>query len=153
MSHRTVNNQARLLSCCASTWHDFTAHVKRVPCHHDNAYPQVADAGNCFKMWRVAAKIMNKQSQTDDKRWPSSLRVGHGGLATFTKTSRYEMLHSDIHSSGSCVHGNKYSSSVNGGVFPDQLSDYWFLTKDITSLHLFQVSLCLWFHFACLYFG
>ena len=29
-------------------------------------------------IWRVAAKILNKQSQTADKGWPSSLGVGRG---------------------------------------------------------------------------
>jgi hypothetical protein len=29
-----------------------------------------------LQMWRVAANILNKQSQTTDKGWPSSLEVG-----------------------------------------------------------------------------
>ena len=29
-------------------------------------------------IWRVSANILNKQSQTADKGWPSSLGVGRG---------------------------------------------------------------------------
>jgi hypothetical protein len=36
------------------------------PSHHGTALP----------IWRVAANILNKQSRTADKRWPSSLGVG-----------------------------------------------------------------------------
>jgi hypothetical protein len=55
-----------------------TDHVKWVPCHHGMARPQVADGGEGLHIWRVAANILNKQSRTADKGWPSSLGVGRG---------------------------------------------------------------------------
>jgi hypothetical protein len=54
-------------------------HVKCVPCHHGMARPQVADGGEGLQIWRVAANILNKQSRTADKGWPSSVGVGQGG--------------------------------------------------------------------------
>jgi hypothetical protein len=48
-------------------------HVKWVPCHHGMARPQVAVGGEGLQIWRVAASILNKQSRTADKGWPSSL--------------------------------------------------------------------------------
>jgi hypothetical protein len=54
------------------------AHVKWVPCHHGMARPQVADGGEGLQIRRVAANILNKQSRTADKGWPSSLGVGRG---------------------------------------------------------------------------
>jgi hypothetical protein len=53
-------------------------HVRWVPCHHGMARPQVADGGDGLQIWRVAANILNKQSQTADKGWSSilGLRVG-----------------------------------------------------------------------------
>jgi hypothetical protein len=32
----------------------------------------------CLQIWRIAANIFNKQSQTVDKGWSSSLGVGRG---------------------------------------------------------------------------
>jgi hypothetical protein len=52
---------------------------KWVPCHHGMARPQVADGGKGLQIWRVAANIVNKQSRTADKGWPSSLGGGRGG--------------------------------------------------------------------------
>jgi hypothetical protein len=52
--------------------------VKWVPCHHGMALPQVADGGESLQIWRVAANILNKQSRTADKGWPSSSGVGRG---------------------------------------------------------------------------
>jgi hypothetical protein len=52
--------------------------VRRVPCHHSMACPQVANGGNALQIWRVAAKILNKQLRTADKGWSSSLGVGCG---------------------------------------------------------------------------
>jgi hypothetical protein len=57
-------------------YHSF--HVKWVPCHHSMARPQVADGGKGLQIWRVAVNILNKQSQTANKGWPSSLGVGRG---------------------------------------------------------------------------
>jgi hypothetical protein len=42
------------------------------------ARPQVADLGEGLQIRRVAANILNKQSQTADKGWTSSLEVGRG---------------------------------------------------------------------------
>jgi hypothetical protein len=53
-------------------------HVKWVPCHHGMARPQVADGGEGLQIWRVAANMLNKQSRTADKGWPSGLGVGRG---------------------------------------------------------------------------
>jgi hypothetical protein len=61
-----------LMSVCVNT------HVKWVPCHHGMARPQVADGGEDLQICRVAANILNKQSRTADKGWPSSLGVGRG---------------------------------------------------------------------------
>jgi hypothetical protein len=52
--------------------------VRWVPCHHDMAKPQVADGGDGLQIWRIAANILNKQSRTADKGWPSSLGVERG---------------------------------------------------------------------------
>jgi hypothetical protein len=53
-------------------------YVKWVPCHHGMARPQVVDVGEGLQIWRVAVNILNKQSRTADKGWPSSLGVGRG---------------------------------------------------------------------------
>ena len=34
------------------------------PCPHDMARPRVVDRGDGLQIWRVAAKILNKQSRT-----------------------------------------------------------------------------------------
>jgi hypothetical protein len=39
---------------------------------------RVADGGEGLQIWRVAANILNKQSRTPDKGWPSGLGVGRG---------------------------------------------------------------------------
>jgi hypothetical protein len=51
--------------------------VRWVPCHHGMARPQVADGGDSLQFWRVAANMLNKQSQTADKGLSSSLGDGH----------------------------------------------------------------------------
>jgi hypothetical protein len=62
------------------------------------ACPQVADGGDGFQIWRVAAIIMNKQSwETPGKlttRDPPAWLVGKV-LTTLTakETASYEMLH------------------------------------------------------------
>jgi hypothetical protein len=53
-------------------------HVKWVPCHHGMAHPLAANGGDSLHICRVAANIVNKQSQTANKRWSSSLGTGHG---------------------------------------------------------------------------
>jgi hypothetical protein len=40
------------------------------------ARPQVADGADDLQIWRVAANILNKQSQTADMRWSSALELG-----------------------------------------------------------------------------
>jgi hypothetical protein len=42
------------------------------------ARPQVADGGDGFQIWRVAANILNKQSRAVDEGWSSSLGIGRG---------------------------------------------------------------------------
>jgi hypothetical protein len=42
------------------------SYVKWVPCHRGMAHPQVVDGGDGPQIWRVAANILNKQSQTAD---------------------------------------------------------------------------------------
>jgi hypothetical protein len=49
------------------------SHVRWVPCHHGMAHPQVGDGGDDLQIWRVAANILNTQSQADDKGWSYSL--------------------------------------------------------------------------------
>jgi hypothetical protein len=39
-------------------------------------HPQVVDGGDGLRIWRVAANIFNKQLQTANKEWSSSLWVG-----------------------------------------------------------------------------
>jgi hypothetical protein len=48
-----------------------------VSCHHGMALPQVSDGGSGLQIWRIAANILNKQSQAADKRGISIL--GGGG--------------------------------------------------------------------------
>jgi hypothetical protein len=50
-------------------------HGRWVPCHHSILCPQVVDGGEGLQVWRVAANTLNKQSQTADKGWSSSLGV------------------------------------------------------------------------------
>jgi hypothetical protein len=49
--------------------------VTWVYCHHGMARPQVADGGDGLQIRRVAANILNKQSQTADKGHFSSLGI------------------------------------------------------------------------------
>jgi hypothetical protein len=46
------------------------------PCHSSMVHSQVSDGGDDLQMWRLAAKVMSKQSQTADKGWFSGVRVG-----------------------------------------------------------------------------
>jgi hypothetical protein len=39
------------------------------------ARPQVTDRGGGLQIWRVAMNILNKQSRTADRRWPSIIFV------------------------------------------------------------------------------
>jgi hypothetical protein len=53
-------------------------HVRWLSCHHGMACHQAADGGDGLQLWGVAANILNKQSQTADKRWSSTLEFGVG---------------------------------------------------------------------------
>jgi hypothetical protein len=54
-----------------------------VPCHRGMARPQVRHGGGGLEIWKVGANVLNKQSQTADKGWSSSLGRGIGmGPAT-----------------------------------------------------------------------
>jgi hypothetical protein len=39
---------------------------------------QVADGGEGLQTWRVAVNILNKELQTANRGWPSSLQVEQG---------------------------------------------------------------------------
>jgi hypothetical protein len=39
---------------------------------------RLLDRGDGLQLWRAAADILNKQSQTADKGWSSNLGVGRG---------------------------------------------------------------------------
>jgi hypothetical protein len=62
-----------------------TENVRWVPCHNGMARPQVADGGDGLQIWKVAAKMLNKQSRTADKGWSSSLGVGRGATTPHLK--------------------------------------------------------------------
>jgi hypothetical protein len=55
-----------------------TSPVRWVLSQHGMSHPQVKDGGDGLQTWRVAANILNKQSMTADKGWPSRLGVGRG---------------------------------------------------------------------------
>jgi len=44
-------------------------------CHHVMERPQVAEGGDDFQIWMVAANISNNKSQTANKGWSSSLQL------------------------------------------------------------------------------
>jgi hypothetical protein len=56
------------------------SHVKWVPCHHGMVRPHIVDGEDSLQ---TAANILNKESWTAKRGWPSSLGgwVG-GGLTT-----------------------------------------------------------------------
>jgi hypothetical protein len=45
---------------------------------HGMVRPRVADGADGLKIWRVAAKILNKESRTAEKGWSFSLGVERG---------------------------------------------------------------------------
>jgi len=45
------------------------------PSYHGIVCPQVVDGVDGLQIWRVAADILNKKSQTANKGWSSSLGV------------------------------------------------------------------------------
>jgi hypothetical protein len=54
----------------------YNVHVKWVLCHHSMVWPQVVDGGDGLQIWRIAVNILNKQSWTAERGWPSSFGVG-----------------------------------------------------------------------------
>jgi hypothetical protein len=44
--------------------------------HHNMVHPQIVDGGYILQIWRVAANVLNKQSQTPKKGLSPSLGVG-----------------------------------------------------------------------------
>jgi len=49
------------------------------PCYAGSLSPrQGADGGDGLQIWRISANILNKQSQTADNGWSSSLGVSEG---------------------------------------------------------------------------
>jgi len=71
----------------------------------------VTDRGDSFKIWRVAANILNKHSRTADKGRYYSVVIWQGAnILTLKKTVCYEMLHrfSDLDlSNGKWKHDGK----------------------------------------------
>jgi hypothetical protein len=54
-------------------------YVRRFPCPRSMARPRVADIEReGLQIWRVAVKLLNKQSWTADKGWSSSFGGGRG---------------------------------------------------------------------------
>jgi hypothetical protein len=74
-------------------------------------------------IWRVAAKILNKQSRTADKGWSSNLGVGRGAnnaspsKRLVKKHSQGEMLPLETKQSGGKLlpHSDLRGRSVSGG--------------------------------------
>jgi hypothetical protein len=46
--------------------------------HHNMVWPQVADGGENLQIWRLAAKILKRQSQAAEEEWSSNLQIGQG---------------------------------------------------------------------------
>jgi len=64
------------------------------PCHHSIARPRVADGGDGFEIYRVAANEFNKRSRAADKGCHPTCGMGEGlTIPHRRKTARYEMLH------------------------------------------------------------
>jgi hypothetical protein len=76
------------------------------PCYHGMARPRVAGGGDGLQIWRVAANILKKQSQTADR-----------GLITLRckEATYYEMLHGTSELAACFEHGNELSGSMKGG--------------------------------------
>jgi hypothetical protein len=63
--------------------------VEWVPCQHGMARPQVADGGDGLQIWRVAANILNKQSRTAERVWPSTFEDDESTNKYYHVTKRY----------------------------------------------------------------
>jgi hypothetical protein len=65
------------------------------PSHHSIVHPWVVDGGYGLQMWVVAVSILNKQLQTGDKEWFTSLGLGKGPTAPHhKKPACYKMTRS-----------------------------------------------------------
>jgi hypothetical protein len=69
---------------------DRSCHFSPSPCyvgryHHSMAHPWVAGGGDGLQICTVATNLLNKQLQTADKEWSSSLRLGDGLTTTRRK--------------------------------------------------------------------
>jgi hypothetical protein len=60
--------------------------------------PRVACGGGGLQIWKVSENILNKQSQTDDKGWSSSM----GGGQSLTTPHREKVQHATNHYTGVC---------------------------------------------------
>jgi len=70
--------------------------------------------GDGFQIWRVDANVLNKQSQTADKGWSSSLRVGRGANTSLRKLVTKYYRKSREHDGGACsTHGRDEKSKQN----------------------------------------
>jgi hypothetical protein len=63
---RNFSQNSWYLNWILTKFESDTFHVKWVPCHHGMVHPRVADGGGGLHIWRVAANVLNKQSQTAD---------------------------------------------------------------------------------------
>jgi hypothetical protein len=63
-----------------------------ITCHHGMMCPQVAD-GDSLQIRMVAANILNKQSWTADRGWPSSFGVERGANNPHCKIICYKMFY------------------------------------------------------------
>jgi hypothetical protein len=57
------------------------------------ALPQVADGGDGFRIWKVAANILNKQLRTADKECPPAWRLGVGLTTPHRKKKIVTKIH------------------------------------------------------------
>jgi hypothetical protein len=53
--------------------------------------PQIADGGDGLQILSVAANILNKQSRTADKEWPTSVGAGRGVTQLIAVKNKFVM--------------------------------------------------------------
>jgi hypothetical protein len=71
------------------------------PCHHGIAPSQVTDGGDGLQTWRVSANILNEQSRTADRGWPSSFGVGRDtNNPQLSKVARKEIFNTVLEMDG-----------------------------------------------------
>jgi hypothetical protein len=63
----------------------YESHATVGPCLQAMARPGLADREDDLQICRIAANVLNKQSQTARKEWFSSLGVGRGDKNTAQK--------------------------------------------------------------------